>query len=93
VRAALDQPVGLQPVGDAGHVRVVAVQPLCELAHRQRLAGLELLDRDRLLRRQPELLRDREHPAALREEQVEDAAPRLLLRRLAHAGKVAVIKD
>ena len=62
--AALGQAGGLEPVDDPGHVGVVALQRAGQRAHRQRLVGLEVAERHRLLEREPELGEDG-HPARL----------------------------
>ena len=79
---------GLEPVGDARDVRVVAVQLLCELAHGDALVSvLEVHQRVRLLRRQAELLRDADERAALSQKDLEQQLPGALLGRR-HAGKL-----
>jgi hypothetical protein len=92
VGAALGEACGLEPVGDAGHAGVVALERLRELAHRRRLVGLQPQDREPLLRREPELLRGGEHPAALLEEDPEHQLPCLLLggHRCVHCHRAKV---
>ena len=80
-RPALGEAGGLEPVDDPGDVGVVALQRAGERAHRQRLVGLEVAERHRLLEREPELGEDR-HPARLvGAEDAPEQAPRLLRRR------------
>ena len=81
VRLALGQPGLLEAVGDAGHARVVAVQGLREVGELHRLIRLQSLQRERLLRSEPELLRDGEQLPAVGEEQVQHEPPGLLLPR------------
>ena len=54
--AALDEAMGLEPVGDPSDVRVVAHERLRERAHRHRLPGLQVRQRHRLHRREPEFV-------------------------------------
>ena len=75
-------------------VGVVAVQLGREVGELQRLVGLQALEREGLLRREAELLRDREQLAALGEEELEHQPPCLLLPRggaydLCHRTNVA----
>jgi len=79
MRTPLGEAGLLEPVRDAGHARVVAVQGRREIGELHRLIRLQALESERLLRSEPELLRDREHLPAVREEQLEHQPPRLLL--------------
>ena len=77
-RAALDEPLRLEAVDEAGHVGAVAVQLTRELAHRHRALRVQRAQREHLRRRQPELARDAEHPRAHLPEEPADERPGLL---------------
>src|SRR5439155_27264384 len=66
-----------EAVDDAGDVRVVAGKRLGELAHRQRVLGIERLERPELGGREVELRGDGQKARALRGEKLGDERPSL----------------
>src|SRR5439155_3431791 len=76
-RPPLDEPARLEAVDDAGDVRVVAGKRLGELAHRQRVLGIERLERPELGGREVELRGDGQKARALRGEKLGDERPSL----------------
>lgn len=76
-----DEATGLEPIGEAGHVRGVADETLGNLAHREGSVGVEQPERMGLRKREVDLLEGSDETRPIRERELEKELPCLARRR------------